>query len=94
MDIRSHAEPYVDLGGACPTLCALCLGGEIGRGGLLIEMCWRLIDVSAPVSGLFRTAVLIAGFTSHREGGGKSIVVGGAMVYSLLADINARQRRV
>lgn len=70
MDIRSHAEPYVDLGGACPTLCALCLGGEIGRGGLLIEMCWRLIDVSAPVSGLFRTAVLIAGFTSHREGGG------------------------
>lgn len=71
MDIRSHAEPYVDLGGACPTLCALCLGGEIGRGGLLIEMCWRLIDVSAPVSGLFRTAVLIAGFTSHREGGGK-----------------------
>lgn len=51
----------------CPTPCALCPGGEVGQGGLLIEMCWRLIDVSAPVSGLFRTAVLIAGFTSHRE---------------------------
>lgn len=76
----------------CPTLCALRPGGEIGRGGLLIEMCWRLIDVSAPVSGLFRTAVLIAGFTSHREEK-KSIVAGGAMVYSLQADINAWQRR-
>lgn len=51
----------------CPTPCALCPGGEIGQGGLLIEMCWRLIDVSTPVSGLFRTALLIAGFTSHKE---------------------------
>lgn len=76
----------------CLTPCALHPEGEIGQGGLLIEMCWRLIDVSAPVSGLFRTAVLIAGFTSHREK--KSIVAGGAGVYSLRADINAWQRRV
>lgn len=63
-------------------------GGEIGQGGSLIEMCWRLIDVSAPVSGLFRTAVLIAGFTSHREKK-KSIAALGAGVYSSQADINA-----
>lgn len=62
-----NAGPYVDRCWVCPTPCALCPGGEIGQGGLLIEMCWRLIDVSAPVSGLFRTAVLIAGFTSHKE---------------------------
>ena len=36
-------------------------------GGTLIEMCWRLIDVLALVSGLFQTTVLIAGFTSHRK---------------------------
>lgn len=81
----------MDLGWVCSTLCALCPGGEIGQGGSLIEMCWRLIDVSAPVSGLFRTAVLIAGFTSHREK--KSIVAGRARVYSLQADVNALQRR-
>lgn len=62
-----NAGPYVDQCWVCPTPCALCPGGEIGQGGLLIEMCWRLIDVSAPVSGLFWTAVLIAGFTSHKE---------------------------
>lgn len=80
--------------------CWVCLtpgapypGGEIGQGGSLIEMCWRLIDVWAPVSGLFRTAVLIAGFTSHREKK-KSIVARGAGAYSLQADINAEQRRV
>lgn len=70
-------------------MCALCPEGEIGPGGLLIEMCWRLIDVSAPVSGLFRTTVLIAGFTSHREGEKKSMVAGATRVYSLQADINA-----
>ncbi|MEQ2160736.1 hypothetical protein GOODEAATRI_002490 [Goodea atripinnis] len=51
--------------GVVDPVCALCPKGEIGPGGLLIEMCWRLIDVSAPVSGLFRTVLLIAGFTSH-----------------------------
>lgn len=69
-------------------LCAP--GGEIGQGGSLIEMCWRLIDVSAPVSGLFRTAGLITGFISHREK--KSIVAERAGVYSSDTDINAVPR--
>ena len=46
------------------------LRGAAGEGTpwrRLIEMCRRPVDVWAPVSGLFGTTALIAGFTSHGE---------------------------